>query len=174
MYIVQFHLGTHHMGLAVRLKQKAPLGWQTEKQPPWFSLPPDLVGTEIEQLFLDFQPQTDEVGGWSLSLVTQLRLTDSNWRLRLPPLCPIPVPLYQCHHSVLLYNHSYGCATATVSQKHKLPCDQLFVISCRFSVSIKELDGWSLRDIFALSGHLSLKSEKWKHINQISETVTPK
>ena len=47
-------------------------------------------------------------GGWSLSLVTQLRLTDSNWRPRQPPATADPsnITLYHSwarHCSTILY-----------------------------------------------------------------------
>ena len=96
--------------------------------------------------------------GDTVTADTQKRHTDSNWRLRLPPLCP----LSWVRH----------CCSITKAQIAPSPPFQLFVITCRFFVSINQLDGWSLHeeDIWAISGDLGLKFGKWRNIDQISET----
>ena len=98
------------------------------------SATPDLVATEIEQIF-GF-PDRDRSGGRggghypagdTVTADTQKRHTDSNWRLRLPPLCP----LSWVRH----------CCSITKAQIAPSPPFQLFVITCRFFVSINQLDG---------------------------------
>ena len=122
-------LGRTSHGLPVRLKQKAPLGWQTEKHPPWFSLPPDLVGTEIEHIsgFSD----TDR---WEGRVVIIPGDTVTADRLKLAPRAATTLSSYATRGRLPLYHKSTNCP------------DQLFVISCRFFVSIKNLDGWSLHE----------------------------
>ena len=129
------------------------------------SATPDLVATEIEQIF-GFPDRDRSRGrggghypaGDTVTADTQKRHTDSNWRLRLPPLCP----LSWVRH----------CCSITKAQIAPSPPFQLFVITCRFFVSINQLDGWSLHeeDIWAISGDLGLKFGKWRNIDQISET----
>ena len=75
------------------------------------SATPDLEATEIEQIFGFPDRETDHGGGEVviIRLVTQLRLTHKKDT-------QTQIGASGCHHSV----PSHGCATAALSQKHKL------------------------------------------------------
>ena len=153
-------LGRTSHGLPVRLKQKAPLGWQTEKHPPWFSLPPDLVGTEIEHIF-----GFSDTDRWEGRVVIISGDTVTADRLKLAPRAATTLSSYATRGRLPLYHKSTNCP------------DQLFVISCRFFVSIRGIGRMITsrgKDIFTISGYLSLNYGNWTNINQTSEAVTPK
>ena len=139
---------------AGHLKQKAPPGWQTESQPP------DLVVAEIEQIFV-----FSDTDRWEGRVVIIPGDTVTADRLKLAPRAATTLSSYATRGRLPLYHKSTNCL------------DQLFVISCRFFVSIRGI-GWMItsrgKDIFTISGYLSLNSGNWTNINQISEAATPK